>query len=370
MSLNLLNKAPQAQDLLINFYDKHKLYAMTGGHEEESRSELASIMNELLDLELGTTEKEVITDALMSVISQAERNLRQAIAQKMSLSNNAPLRLILNFVSDDIDIATPVLKHSPVLNDTDLLYIIKAQSKEYWRVVAERSKLSPVLVDALADTRDLLTAKTLVHNKNSNLTEHALRVFSVMAEEYEPLTKPLLGREEMTSELVKEIYSFVGYELKNYINANFEIDVSQNFDIALEEVTAELTENAKSVFDVTQSMIEEAEALCRNDMLNVHEMVNYLKRGQVSTFIACFTVYCGLPLPVAEKMLSQARGQGLAIACKALGVQKSDFINMFLLTSRLREKNIVQHSHLNHAIKYFETVEKSMAEEILSSSRH
>jgi len=152
LSLNLLNKAPQAQDLLINFYDKHKLYAMTGGHEEESRWELASIMNELLDLELGTTEKEVITDALMSVISQAERNLRQAIAQKMSLSNNAPLRLILNFVSDDIDIATPVLKHSPVLNDTDLLYIIKAQSKEYWRVVAERSKLSPVLVDALADT--------------------------------------------------------------------------------------------------------------------------------------------------------------------------------------------------------------------------
>ncbi len=369
MSLNLLTRVPEAQNLLINFYDKHKLYNMTGCHEEESRSELATIMSELIDLDLGSTEKEVITDALMGVISQAERNLRRAIAQKMSVSNSAPLRLILNLVSDDIDIATPVLRHSPVLNDTDLLYIVKAQSKEYWRVIAERTNLSPLLIDALADTRDILTAKTLVHNKNSTLTDHALRVFSVMAEDYEPLTKPLLERKEMTNDLVREIYSFVGYELKNYINANFDIDVSQTFDIAMEEVVNEAIQNAHSNFQVTQSMIEEAETLCRNDMLTVFEMINYLKRGQVSTFIACFTVFCGLPLPVAEKMLSQERGQGLAIACKGTGIQKSDFINIFLLTSRLREKQMVQHSQLNHAIKYYETIEITMAEEILNSSR-
>ena len=370
VSLNMLARAPEAQNMLINFYDKHKLYEMTGGHEEGSRSELATIMNELLSLDVKQNEKEIITEALLSVISQAERNLRLAISQKMSVSNSAPLRLILNLVSDDIDIATPVLKHSPVLNDTDLLYIVKAQSKEYWRVIAEREGLSGIVIDALADTRDVMTAKTLVHNRNSTLTEHALRVFSVMAEEYEPLTKPLLQRNEMTKELIKEIYSFVGFELKNYITANFDVNVSDSFDIALEEVKTEIIENIYSEFNVTHSMIEEAETLCRNDMLSIHEMVNYLKRGQVSTYIACFTVYCGLSLDTAEKMLKQDKGQGLAIVSKAMDIQKTDFINMFLLTSKLRDNNIVQHSQLAHAIKYFETIEKSMAEEILASSRH
>lgn len=370
VSLHLLTQAPEAQNMLINFYDKHKMYTLTGGHEEESRSELATIMSDLLDLDISPNDREVITEALLGVISQAERNLRQAIAQKMSVADNAPLRLILNLISDDIEIASPVLKYSPVLNDTDLLYIVKAQSKEYWRVVAERSNLSSIVVDALADTRDLMTATTLVANKNSSLTDHALRVFSVMAEEYEPLAKPLLGRKEMTNALVQEIYNFVGYELKNYINANFDMSVSQEFDIALEETSAEMIQNIHSEFDVTQSMIVEAETLHRNDMLNFHEMINYLKRGQISTYIACFSVYCGLPLDVAEKMLKQEKGQGLAIVCKALDIPKTEFINMFLLTSRLRTQSIIQNQQLAHAIKYFETVEKSMAEEILSSSRH
>ncbi len=370
MSFNLLERAPEAQNLLINFYDKHKMYNLTGGHEDESRSELASIMAELVSLDLPANEKEIITESLMNIISRAEHNLRHAIAQKMSVQDNAPLRLILNLVSDDIEIATPVLKNSTVLNETDLLYIVKAQSKEYWQVIAERENLSSVLIDALADTRDYLTTKTLINNKNSELTDHALRVFSIMAEDYENLAKPLLARKEMTATLIKEIYNFVGYELKNYINANFDVETAEDFDIALEDVSKEINENVISKFDVTHSMIEEAETLCRNDMLTAYEMVNYLKRGQISTFIACFTVYCGIPLNVTEKMLRQEKGQGLAIACKAMNISKADFINIFLLTSRLRDNNIIQHSQLSNAIKYYETIEKSMAEDILASSRH
>ncbi len=370
MSFNLLERAPEAQNLLINFYDKHKMYNLTGGHEDESRSELASIMAELVSLDLPTTEQEIIVESLMTIISRAEHNLRRAIAQKLCVQDNAPLRLILNLVSDDIEIATPILQNSTVLNDTDFLYIVKAQSKEYWQVIAKRENLSTLLIDALADTRDYLTTKTLIHNKNCELTDHALRVFSIMAEDYEDLTKPLLERKEMTSTLIKEIYSFVGYELKNYINANFDVETSENFDIAMEDITQEIVENVVSKFNVTHSMIEEAETLCRNDMLTAYEMVNYLKRGQVSTFIACFTVYCGIPLDIAEKMLRQDKGQGLAIACKAMNISKADFINIYLLTSRLRDNNIIQHSQLSNAIKYYETIEQSMAEDILASSRH
>ena len=370
MSINILTQIPEANNLLVSFYDKHKLYALTGAHEEDSRSELASIMSEILELEASPNDQEIITDALMSVISQAERNLRQAIAQKMSVAHNAPLRLILNLASDEIDIATPVLKYSPVLNDTDLLYLVKGQSKEYWRVIAERGNLSPMLVDALADTRDMLTAKTLVFNKSSTLTDHALRVLSVMVDDDESLTKPLLNRKEMTQELITEIYNFVGYELQNYISSNFDIQTAQNFDIAMEEVKEEIIENTQDEFAVSQSMITESEVLLRNDMLNVHEMMNYLKRGQISTFIACFSTFCGLDIEVTKKLLAQEKGQGLAIACRAMGIQKTDFINIFLLTSRLRSNAMVQHTNLTQAIKYFDTISAEMAEGILFADRH
>ncbi|MEM6812650.1 MAG: DUF2336 domain-containing protein, partial [Pseudomonadota bacterium] len=370
VSLNLLNSAPEAQSLLVSLYDKHKLYSMSGEHEPEAQSELATIMADILNVDLGPLEQEIIADVLMSLVAQAEKNLRKAIAHKMSVLDNAPLRLILNLANDDIDIATPILKHSPVLNDTDLLYIVNVQNKEYWQVIAERAQLSQTVINTLANTRDVMTAQTLIENKNIKLSEHALRVFSVMAQTHEPMTKPLIERPEMTGNLVKEIYDFVGHELKKYIDENFDLNVVENFDIALQETKDEIVSGLDSEFAVTTSMIEEAETLCRNDMLSTYEMINYLKRGQIATFIACFSVYCGIPVDTAEKMLRQKHGQGLAIACKALKVMKTDFINMYLLTSRLRDEQMVEHRQLNKAINYFEKINVKDAEEILLMSRH
>jgi len=129
VSLTLLNQVPEAHNLLVSLYDKHKIYTMSGDHQPDASSELANIMSEVLDIDLGPSEKEIITDVLMSLVAQAEKNLRKAIAHKLSVLDSAPLRLILNLANDEIDIATPVLRHSPVLNDTDLLYIINSQEK-------------------------------------------------------------------------------------------------------------------------------------------------------------------------------------------------------------------------------------------------
>jgi len=237
-------------------------------------------------------------------------------------------------------------------------------------VIAERAGLSEPVVNALVNTRDLMTAKTLVGNRNAELTEHALRVFSVMTQTEDSLTKPLLARPEITNNLVREIYDFVSQELKSYIEDNFDIETTQVFDIALQESKEEIVGNIFGEFAVTTSMVEEAETLCRNDMLTPYEMINYLKRGQIATFTACFSVYCGLPIEVAEEMLRHKKGQGLAVACRAMSVQKTDFINMFLLTSRLRDDKVVEHRQLSKAIQYFDTINMQTAEEIMASSRH
>lgn len=370
MSFNILNHSPLANDLLVELYDKHKLYHMTGNDENEARNELANIMADILDVGLSGTEMEMVTDVLLNLVHQAENDLRAAIAQKMSLIEKAPLRLIQFLANEEIDIAKPVLQFSKTLDDMDLLYIVKSKQKEHWQVIASRTNIAPFLAEALVETRDLMTALKISKNKNIQLTEKAATILSDMAETENSLTKPLLARDDLPKELVQKIYSFVGSELKSAVESKLSDDNIIQFNNALSDVQNELAESKAGRYGVTNSMIESAEAHLAKGTLNAITMVDYLKRGQVASFKACFSVFCGLPLKTVEKMLSQDSAQGLAIACKATRIQKTDFANMLLLTTKLRGNATNAHKTLGTAMASFDKIDIETAQSILQASRH
>ena len=71
-----------------------------------------------------------------------------------------------------------------------------------------------------------------------------------------------------------------------------------------------------------------------------------------------------------QDILSQTSGQGLAIACKACSVLKSDFVNMFLLTSRLRSELVISENVLSRAMAYHDRIDHDVAKAFLAKYRH
>ncbi len=370
VTLGLVDKSPEVSRLLVKLHDRHKLYELSRKPEEHARVELASIMADLLDVELSVGEKETITDVLMSLMYQAEIDLRQAVAERLSVMENAPLRLVLHFANDTISVADSILRRSRVLNDMDLVYIVKAQDEEHWRAIAERTELSGELVDALAETKDLKTAICLSQNNKAELTEYALGVFSVMAQGEENLAEPLLMREDFPDILAIKLYNFVGNELKGYIKKNYSSVDSALFDMAVDDIILELSSARLGEYTPTVEMIVSAEEILKKGDLKSSLMLDNLRRGQIANFIAMFSVYCGLQIETVAEMLSQKTAQGLAVACKATGIEKADFVNMFLLTSRVRGGKVIQQSDLGKALAYYDKVSFEMAKRILSKGRH
>ncbi|HPF79246.1 MAG TPA: hypothetical protein PLF01_08165, partial [Alphaproteobacteria bacterium] len=78
----------------------------------------------------------------------------------------------------------------------------------------------------------------------------------------------------------------------------------------------------------------------------------------------------GLPVDTVIEMLQQKTAQALAVACKATGISKPDFVNMFLLTSRVRGGRIISHEQLGKALSYYDKVSERLARDILNQSRH
>lgn len=371
MTFDVLERTPEVAPLLVRLYDTHNLYSLAGDKDsKEARAELTTVMADLLSINLSPRESELITDVMLALMKQAEADLKAALAERLSVMDHVPLRVILGLANDKITVAEPILRKSPLLHDMDLLYILQAKGVEHGRVIACREGLSATIIDMLADTHDFQIAVNLSGNNGITLTEHAYRIFADMARESEILARPLLSREDLPQDIAGRLYQFVGEELKKMLKDRFGIGAGKAI-AALEEITIEFVDS-HAPETAQDAAIAYAHNQLRRGELRPANMIATLRRSQYSSFLAQFSVFCGLPVTVARAVLKQSTGKGLAIACRAKDVTKADFVSIYLLTERFRtgKRKVVSHKELSRIMSMYDEIDREKAMQIMRDSRH
>jgi len=366
MDPRLFEQAPEIAPILVRLYDSHRLYSLAKDGTPLARAELTGAVVELLDKDLAPREQELISDVLISLLRQAEQDLRQAIAERLAVMDAAPFRVILHIANDDIDVAAPVLRNSPVLSDLDLLYIIKGKTTEYWQAIAGRKFISENVMNVLVETKDLNTLIALSKNDNIRLTRKALNVMGDVAETSEDLAQPLLMRVDVPEDLARRLYAFVGQEMKRYIRDYYGLHdlaaLSAVDDIVLEFATSD--EHAS--FMPSPSVIEAADLYVRTGRLNLQTIMDVLHRGQITTFVAMFSRYSGMDYGRIHDILADPSGKVLAILCKALDITKSDLSRIYLMTQRVRSTNrLVDHKDMLRCLSVYDRVTSEKAREMI-----
>lgn len=371
MDYRLQNRQGTVAPILLELYNSHRLYSLARDGKPLARAELTSAIAQLFENKLSLIEKEMIADVLTDILRQAERELRQALSERLSVMDNIPLRLVLQLANDEIDIAAPVLMSSPVLTDLDLIYVIKSKSADYWRTIAMRPSMSDQLVKVLAETRDVLTAVNLAENQNIHFTSDVLNILSDMAHNNDNLALPLVQREDIPAVVIESLYKSVGDAVQEYIQRNYP-EVAAEASSAIHDVKREFSQalNRKD-YTPTDSILVLARKLHKRGHLDAQAMISSLQRGQMAHFIAGLSVYSGLCVKLVQAIIEQPTGKSFAAICKALGFEKADFISMYLLTNRIRSpEKIVNPSVLSKAISFYTGICPDRAKALLEKSRN
>lgn len=363
-----------ANPLLVQLYDTHRLYRMAEDKTPEARRDLCETVTGLLTTDLRPAEKELVADILISLIRQSERDLKQALADRLAVMDSVPLRLVLQLANDEIDVAEPVLRHSKILNDLDLLYIIQSRTAPYWRVIAAREDLNEDVIDSLAETRDVGTAKVLVANQAVRLTTHAVDILGDLGAADDEIARPLLSRTDVPEEVARKLYAYVADDLREKIRSVYHVVpdiVMETVEDVIQEFTTDPSGDVDSVWRPTPAMVRAAHMFSEKGHLTPLLMVRTLKRGQGASFMAQFAEFSRLPVAVLSSIFQQKNGQGLAVICKARNVNREDFTALFLLTRRIaRTDGIVDHKDLVRALTYYDRISKVLAERIMKKSCH
>lgn len=363
-----MNSNPSGENLGVNILDPQQLLECAQDKTAEGRRNLAQAVSSFFDNRiLSDHEKELASEILLNLIRQAERDLREALSERLSLQENIPAELIVFLANDEISVAEPVLQHSPVLNDVDLIYIITSRGEEHWKAIAGRGRLSPNVTDRLIDTGNTETLLTLVGNEKVSLQKNAMRRLVKCSMQSEELQVPLLGRPEVDPEIAIDLYMVVSEELRRHITQKFQLS-SHVIDEAMEGLIHELSTAAKGDHTVSPEMRALAARFRERQEITADLLIKTLRRGQVGFFIALFAERVGLLPENIVKLIQKDGGKSFVVICRFIGMMKSEFASIFLLSRNIRtSERIVDQRELAHALKNFDAIKDFDVERIMKS---
>lgn len=360
-------------EMLVDLHDAQRRYNNADDeHTSLARARIVQVVGDIAGASLTDNERRMAAEILLSLLRQAELDLRESLAERLCVLDTAPEELILHLAHDVITVAKPVLQYSHVLTETDLLYIIQSKGREYWQAIAERKLLNSSVVDALVDKRDEGTAMNLLLNDAVELKVTAIEVFAELVRYSDRLAEPLLARAELPRRLAMDLYWHVSQELRSQIVQRFDIP-KETLDTALQDALADFSDTAGGTHALKPSvlMMDIARQYKRTNRITDAILIKTLRRGQTRFFVALMSERTGLDWETVYEIMRQVGGQGMAVACRAIGVTKENFLSLFLLSrSLIHADRAVDALELRKAIKYYDALTDVMATRIMTSSIH
>src|SRR3954470_15846761 len=101
--------------------------------------------------DLSEDDRLAAEGALLMLLDDASPLVRQAMAEVFCRSHDAPAAIVQALAIDQPSVSLPVLEHSPLLIDADLVDIVATGNDEMQCAVARRCQLPPSVCAAIAE---------------------------------------------------------------------------------------------------------------------------------------------------------------------------------------------------------------------------
>lgn len=330
----------------------------------ESREKLTKIISDLFHERgesLSAPERALITDILHKLVRDVELPVRQMLAEKLARTSHAPRDLICYLANEQIEVAHPLLSHSSILLDEDLIEIIRHRTMQHQLSIALRQGISEDVSDALITAGHTDVVIALLENRSAKIHPTNMQTLIDQAKEYDPYQEPILKREDLEPALAKKLYWWVSAALRRHILEHYPID-PLDLEDQLESTVQDLIERSRKGQGDEAEAQKLAAKLAESGALNATLLMQILRKGEVLFFEVLFAHMAEIRISLLRRLLYEPGGEGLAIVAKALKIEKPSFASLFLLSRRVRpDKQPVDPMELSRVLAFFDDLTEEAA---------
>ena len=293
--------------------------ASAGERAEATRS----LARAWLVSDLTEDDRTAAEGALLMLLDDASPLVRQAMAEVFARSNDAPAAIVQALSLDQPSVALPVLEHSPLLIDADLVDIIATGNCDMQCAVARRVNLPASVCAAIAEVGSASAALELIENADAELAPFswdriverhghlaAIRESMLVLEDL-----PSATRAALVAKLSDTLTQFV--VARNWLSADRAIRVAGE---ARDRSTVNIA--ARSRGDDMRGLVRHLRA---TGQLTAGLILRALLSGNLELFDHALAELSGLPRSRVSALLHDRGGASLHALLRRAGLPESTF---------------------------------------------
>src|ERR1700733_13535191 len=273
--------------------------------------------------DLTEDDRTAAEGALLMLLDDASPLVRQAMAEVFARSNDAPAAIVQALSVDQPSVALPVLEHSPLLIDADLVDIVATGNCETQCAIARRIHLPASVCAAIAEVGTPAAALELIENAYAELApfswDRIVERHGHLAAIRESMLVldglPAATRAALVAKLSDTLAQFV--VARNWLSADRAGRVTSE---ARERSTVNIA--ARSRGDDIRGLVQHLRA---TGQLTAGLILRALLSGNLELFDAALAELSGLPQARVSALLYDRGGASLNALLTRAGLPQSTF---------------------------------------------
>jgi uncharacterized protein (DUF2336 family) len=293
--------------------------ALLRDRSAESRaSAVRKIATEYADRTFSPRERQLAEEIFRLVTSDLATEVRKVLSSQLKDCPDLAHDVARALANDVEQVALPIIRHSMVLTDQDLIEIVSAQGGAKRQAIAARDTVSADVADAIVDTRDEGVIATLVANPGADMSEASMEKTLNYFGDQPSVAEPMALRARLPIRVAERLVHLVSEQLQEHLVTHHEMADTLASNIIMqsrERATLGLVTGggARHVEQLVAS-------LSANRRLTDSIILRALYTGDMAFFEAALARRAGIPMSGAVLLIRDKGKRGLEALVKKAGI--------------------------------------------------
>src|SRR5450755_1663725 len=320
--------------------------------DPKRRAEAARRITELFlegAANLRPAHVDLFDGVLVDLVPHTEIAARSYLAERLSLLANAPRALVGQLArEDEISIAGPLLRRSPVIDEPALIEIARIKGQGHLLAMSERSTLSPGLTDVILRRGDREAVRRAAGNAGAHFSQAGYSALIKRAGHDGVLTLTVGQRDDLSTAQLKDLLAgsvdIVRRRLFEVVKPARQAAIKQAMSVI--SGVPEKVESRRDFAPAQRTIL----ALHGAGELNEGALLGFAKAYKYEESVAALSALSGVKIATLNRLIAGDRHDPILIVGKAIGLEWATVRALILLRlgpSRMPAPADIESARLN-----------------------
>lgn len=349
--------------------------ALADADDQAVRRQLAKRLADVICIpasQLTPQERHMAGDVLVELLRSADPDIRESVAKRLVMLNEAPRTILVILAKDEIQIAKHILEESKSLTDSDLIQIAHKVSGAHRAVIAKRRKITDSVVDSIVEFLEEDVVEALLKNKGAEFSETALQRIVTVSRSHQPYVTLLIKREELRPSHGLTMFWWADTANRKKILHRFA--VTRN---VLQETCSDLFPKAaadgwsdagvRKALQFIERRQRNRAAIARSEFEGLEQAISAAEvQGLTRGLTEEISYMAGVKPATGAQILTDKGGEGVAILCKAPGLKRDYIEKLWRAMKRpVHDTDGSMHPNLQRVYETYDTISTDKAQTVL-----